>query len=72
MSMKRLDECCPPEAHPGSGALQHLYKKHRQWNQCTHSKLAHYNKLYAAVDTEKKGMPSSGTWTGLRSGPMRT
>jgi len=39
---------------------------------CILSKPAADTKLWGALDIKKEGEPSRGTWTGLRSGPMRT
>ena len=39
--------------------------------ECTLNKFANNTKLCDAVDTlEGRHMPSRGTWTGLRGGPM--
>ena len=40
--------------------------------KCTLSKFADDTKLSSAVNNWKKGKPSRGTWTGWRSGPMKT
>jgi len=40
--------------------------------ECTLSNFADNTKLSGAVSTSEGGMPSKGTWTGLRGGPMQT
>jgi len=40
--------------------------------ECTLSKFADDTKLCGAVDVTKEGITSKGTWTDLKSGPMRT
>ena len=40
--------------------------------ECTLSMFADETKLSGAVDTLEEGKPSRGTWTGWRSGPMKT
>jgi len=38
--------------------------------ECTLSKFAEDTKLSSAVDNQKDGMPSRGTWISWRSGPV--
>ena len=40
--------------------------------ECTFSKFVDDTKLSGAVIRCKEGKPSRGTWTGWRSGPMKT
>ena len=40
--------------------------------ECTLSKFADDTKLSSAVDTLEDRQSSRGTWTGWRSGPMKT